>query len=113
MPTHPSILPSYTSSSSRKYNFKRTQFGDGQSQRFKKGIQPVVRTWSMTYAQITDSEAETLMDFYDDLAGAGSFDWTPPGSETSVKVISGTPDRQWTKFDTNTVTVEFEEVFDL
>jgi len=79
------VVLSYGVQLQQTYNVKRTQFGDGYSQRSSTQINPVRQQWTLVWSNVTRAEAQQLKDFFDGLKGTGTFDWVPEGSTASKK----------------------------
>lgn len=111
---HPTIELSYGSSLTKNFQdeTKRTKLGEGQSQRFRKGITRAPQKWRLQYNEVTDTEAETLRTWFEGKGMVTAFTWTPTGQSTELKFIcltfNSTPDG----FNNNDVSVVIEQVFD-
>lgn len=88
-------------------------FGDGFNQRAIDGINVLRETWDVGWDCADQAEAATMRDFLQNLAGAGSFTWTPPGESTPKKFISKTYGIVKRLPTADTFTATFERVFDL
>ena len=78
MATFPSIAPSYGAEKRSAPTVRRVQFGDGYEQRLRYGLNQNPKTWSLTWNNITETDADTIETFLDARADDGaSFDWTP------------------------------------
>lgn len=112
MATFPSITPSYGAQKTSQPRVRSTQFGDGYSQRTRYGLNTNLKTWNLTWENISESNADTIETFLDARGGAESFDWTPPGGESSAKWIC----QQWNKtipyVNRATITATFVQVFE-
>lgn len=111
---HPTIELSYGNNLTKdfKQETKRTNFGDGQSQRFRKGITRAPQQWRLNYDEVSDTEAETLRAWFETRGAVTAFTWTPTGQSTELKFIclnfSSTP----AAYNINNVSVVIEQVFD-
>lgn len=107
------FTPSYGAQLSVKPRVVRAQFGDGYSQRVVDGINNKPRKWQLTFAARTTAEIQPILAFLETQGGDQSFDWTPPTGAAGKWII----DDGWThtlnRFNDNTVSVVFQEVFDL
>ena len=112
MATFPAITPSYGAQKTSQPRVRNVQFGDGYSQRLRYGLNTNPKTWDLTWQNITESNADTIEAFLDARAGAESFDWTPPGGESSAKWIC----TQWSKtipyLNRATISATFTQVFE-
>lgn len=84
MTTLPDIQPDNVSSrKSTKARVVRTNFGDGYSQRIGDGLNAVRDEWNVQWTNITAADKETLVQFFEGLAGVTSFQWTPQGDSAA------------------------------
>lgn len=89
-----------------------SRFGDGYEQRVADGINTAMDKWDLTFTARTDTEASGIQTFLKARAGFESFDWTPTGESTAVKVVCREWNRTFDKFNLNTVTATFERVYE-
>ena len=75
---------------SKQVSFKkgRNDFGDGYTQHYSIGINPVIKAWSISILE--DSEADNIVAFLDRHEGIKPFLWTPPNQVAPIKVICAT-----------------------
>lgn len=112
MATFPSYQPVYTASKSSEPKIRVTKFGDGYEHRTTFGLNQNPKEWTLTF-DVTDSDADTIEAFLDDRAAdATSFDWTPPGSNTSYKWVCPNWSRELYEFQRSKVNVTFRQVFE-
>ena len=101
----------YGSQEQSKPRVRNVQFGDGYQQRSADGINVAGDSWSLTFANRTDSEAGLILAFLEARNGLESFDWTPPGGSLQRWVCP-----EWSKSPTNfgatTITARFVRVFE-
>ena len=113
MATFPAITPAYGAEKRSAPVVRRVQFGDGYEQRLRFGLNQNPKVWSLTWNNITETDADTIETFLDARADDGaSFDWTPPNEPTSYKWVCETWDKQLTSFNRNTITATFRQVFE-
>jgi hypothetical protein len=90
---------------------KSIAFGDGYSQRVRDGINTNPQTWSLSFSNRTDIEADAIDAFLTARGGYESFDWTPYG-ESAGKYVC----KEWSKsldgFNRNTIQAVFEQIFE-
>jgi len=102
---------SFTASESSQPSVRKVQFGDGYEQRLRFGLNTDPKIWQLTFANRTDSERETILNFLEARGGAESFDWTPPRGSAGKYVCS-----EWNmnmlNCNNNTITATFVEVFE-
>lgn len=61
-------------------------FGDGYQQRVGDGINTISPEWSLTFSRVI-ADIDAIEAFLEARAGEESFDWTPPGESTAIKVV--------------------------
>ena len=82
MATFPAITPAYGAEKRSAPVMRRVQFGDGYEQRLRYGLNQNPKTWSLTWNNITEANADTVEAFLDARAADGaSFDWVPPDEQ--------------------------------
>lgn len=93
----------------------RAQFGDGYTQRAIDGLNNLPRTLNVTWANFSDTDIQTLVDFFEARAGVEAFDWMQPKDTSTRQYIASVWNRTATApaFEVSTLTATFEEVFDL
>lgn len=95
-----------------KPNVRVVKYGDGYEQRQANGINTQPKTWNLKFSVRTDAEAYTIVSFLEARNATEAFDWTDPNG-TAGKYVC----RQWSRgkdrFNLNTVTAVFEQVFEL
>lgn len=110
---HPSIIPSFGSRKLTKTRVLRANFGDGYSQRAIDGLNQQRDEWTVSFNNLSDADADTLVAFYEQQAGSSYFTWTPPREATSKKWIVSEWQRTPNTGDFDTVTAKYEQVHDL
>ena len=94
MATFPVEL-SYGGAMRKKYLVKRKKFGENRSQRTGKGKNAAAQKWTLVWNNIKEVDYILLQNFFDNLAGVDTFDWTPPSENTARKFstdnFNGTP----------------------
>lgn len=105
-------VPDFGASSNEKPTVSSSKFGDGYEQRAQFGINNLAPAWSLKFSIRDTAETAAILSFLRATNGVQSFDWTPPGETSSIKVVA----RSWTKstdrYDQFTVSATFEQVFD-
>ena len=113
MATFPAITASYGAQKSSKPVVRTTQFGDGYEQRTRFGLNQNPKEWSLTWQNITETNADTIEAFLDARAADGaSFDWTPPDTATSYKWVCQQWDKTIPYTGRATITAIFRQVFE-
>lgn len=92
-------------------NTLRAKFGDGYEQRRGNGINTQPQTWKLQFSARTDTDAVAILTFFQTQAAVTSFLWTPPGG-SQAKFVCRKWQRQMPDYGVNTVSAEFEEVFE-
>lgn len=113
MATFPAITPSYGAQKTSRPKLQVVSFGDGYEQRVSFGINQNPKEWSLTWENITETNADTIETFLDARAADGaSFDWTPLAEVTSYKWVCS----EWSKtipyLNRATITATFRQVFE-
>lgn len=88
------------------------KYGDGYEQRVADGINSLIRSWSLTFKSRTIIDSDAMVAFLEARGGVEAFDFTPPGTSTTYKVICS----QWNVSYPATVgrdlTATFTQVFE-
>lgn len=94
-----------------KYEFTITkvQFNNGYTQRAEKGINTAMRTWSPSWTNLTEEQANRVEKFLVDRRGVHPFWWNLPDGER-VWVVSGTSvSKKHDNYDGFSITATFSE----
>ena len=62
-------------------------FGDNYDQRVRDGINTIAPSYSLSWVNLTTTEAAYIEDFLEARGGVEAFLWVPPRSLTAVKFI--------------------------
>lgn len=112
MATFPAITPAYGAEKTSSPNVRIARFGSGYEQRTTFGINQNPKEWSLTWPNITETDADTIENFLNARGGVESFDWTPPDEGTSYKWVCS----EWSKSipynNRATITATFRQVFE-
>lgn len=73
--THPASKGSRSESNPRILSNK---FGDGYEQRIGDGINTLLPVWQLQFNTLSQSDANSIVSFFESHAGVTAFDWTPP-----------------------------------
>jgi phage-related protein len=87
---------------------RRTSFGDGYSQRTGDGLNVLSRKLSASFQVLSDSEANTLLGFFEGRKGYLPFMWTFPRAR-GLRPLGKRP----TPVSVTDISVTLEETFDL
>lgn len=90
-----------------------TQFDDGYSQRLNNSINPLNKSWNLTFQNRANNEADNITQFLEARNGTEAFDWTPPGYDASVKVICKKWGSTWTSHFSKSISATFEIVYEV
>jgi len=88
------------------------KFGDGYEQRLADGINHLVNSWNLTFKSRSVTDAEDIDTFLTARGGVESFDFTPPGASTSVKVTCSQWDISYPASIGRDITATFVQVFE-
>ena len=93
----------------------QAKFGDGYEQRARKGINSLESSYSVTFSNRTLAEAKQLSEFFDEVLGVTSFDFSLPDSSLNtykvVKVVCDDYSRTMEYNNYHTVTATFRRVY--
>lgn len=107
------FTPDFGAQVAKKPVVRSVKFSDGYEQRLSYGINTAPQSWSLSFAQREDTEANEIESFLADKNGVTPFEWTPPNGSAPLKFIC----REWTRSldraNLNTISTQFEQVFDL
>lgn len=106
------FTPDFGMKRKRKPNVAKIEFGDGYQQRQTKGINTLSESWDLRFAVRTKDEADDIDDFLIARNGVESFDWTPPGEASSIKVVCFEWDREIVRENQYQITATFERVYE-
>jgi len=104
--------PTRSSSKNVTPRVLRADLGDGYTQRAGDGINTKKQMWSVTFEAMDTTSADTLIEFFEDLAGVDNFTWTPFRQTTARKFICTDWNEGFLGNSLTTITASFEEVFD-
>lgn len=104
--------PEFGASVEKKPKVKSITFGDGYEQRVRDGLNTSPSKWTLQFAMRDNDETDEIMGFLEDRGAVEAFEWTPPNESTAIKVVC----RNWTKtlnkFNLNSISATFEQVFE-
>lgn len=87
------------------------KFGDGYEQRLSAGLNTLPKKWDIRFSLRTDAEASAIITFLENQAGVQAFDYVDVNDDAGKYVC-----RSWTRtknrFNLNTITCQFEQVFE-
>ena len=112
MATFPSITPTYGLQKRSSPVVRTVRFGDGYEQRTSLGLNQNPKVYTLTF-QVSETDSDTIETFLDARAADNaSFDFTPPGEDSSSKFVC----EQWSKsipyLNRATIQATFREVFE-
>lgn len=107
------IQPDYGAKLSIDVNVKEVKLGEHYSQRVIQGPNRRKQMWQLTWNGLSDSEEDTMRDFFEALE-TNYFTWTPPGqSATERKFVTEQYDATIVGWDNWRVSLKCREVFDV
>jgi phage-related protein len=106
------FAPSYGAQLEEAPRVRSVRFGDGYEQRQADGINVRPQVWSLTFANRTPTEIDSIVTFLRTEGGVTYFTWTPPRQVTALKFICRKWQRQIVAGGIDTLTAVFEQVFD-
>jgi phage-related protein len=109
----PSIDPSIATRLDVKFNRRVLRLGDGYQQRAADGINNKTERYAVVWEGVSDTDADTLADFFDGVYGVVNFAWTPPRESSSKKWIVESYSRGYPHPDNDNLSAIFERVYDL
>ncbi len=92
--------------------FLRADLGDGYDQRAGDGIQTIKEEWSVTFEALDQTNADTLVAFFENLEGYQKFEWTPFRQTTEKKFICSDWSESFPGNSLTRVQATFTQVFD-
>ena len=95
-----------------KPRVRKADFGDGYAQRTGDGLNAINRTVEASFAAITDTEAQTILDFLEERKGYLPFRWTLPGETSPRQWIAPSWRKVFAANRVADVTVTLEQNFD-
>lgn len=106
---------SQESNFTKGFRRREMRLGDGFSSRVQDGLNSTMWQSTLVYPNLTTTEYTTLRTFIDGIGSWGTFDYTPPGSSTSVKWSINPDGMQVTPVsgDHYTVTIACRQEWDL
>ncbi len=113
MATFPSITPSFGIRKTQRPNKVIIKLGDGYEQRFTQGLNQNPYSLSLSFNNITETEADTIESFF--VARAldnESFDFTAPGESSSKKYVCDSHKKTINFANRASITCVFREVFE-
>lgn len=92
---------------------RKTQFGDGYSQRQADGINALGQRWQIRHSEIDDSAADEIVAFLRARNGVEAFEYTPMWHSTPMLFLCS----RWTRTASerpgySDVTADFEQTFE-
>lgn len=108
-----SFTPSRSFSRKSKPNVVSAQFGDGYSQRIRRGINTLSDSWEVSFINQPLNIAEQIIVFLTNKAGSEYFLFNPPGDINTYKVICQDWSTEYTSHISRTITTTFIRVYDI
>ena len=77
------VIPDRGLSTAQSPRVHMANYGDGYEQRVAAGINNLPESWSLTWNNRSNADANKVIKFLEDEAGVTAFDWYPPDTEIS------------------------------
>lgn len=105
--------PEFGATKSVKPLVNPVKFADGYEQRIATGMNSIVQTWSLSFANREPEEALAIETFLINRAAVEAFEWTPPGSADPLVFVCRAWDMTPQKGGRYSISTTFEQVFEL
>lgn len=105
-------VPDYGAKEKTTPRVNRSRFGDGYEQASPDGINHMMRVWSLSFSNRSNTEIEEIKDFLRARAGVETFEFPVPESPTNEIALVKCDDweRGFDKWRTQGASFEFREV---
>ena len=104
------ILPSYPAQLQKKPIVHNMAFGDGYVQRIQQGLNNNPESWNLSWDDLDDVTANTIMDFFETANGKDSFNWVNPRGVNNLFIC-----QQWSRQhddeDKNSIKAVFQQIW--
>ena len=84
------VIPDRGLSTDQSARVHMANYGDGYEQRVAAGINNLPESWSLTWNNRSNADANKVIKFLEDQAGVTAFDWYPPDTEIASATTSAT-----------------------
>ena len=74
------------------------------------GLNQNLKSYSPSWNNISETDADTISDFLDARGGSESFDWTPPGESSASKFLCSSWSKSIGYKNTASIQATFEQV---
>jgi phage-related protein len=105
-------VPSYGAQETSKPTVRGMQFGDGYEQRISYGLNTDLKSWSVSFDNVTTAVKDQITGFLDARGGSQNFNWLTPNGAVGSFIC-----QDWNSSavapDTWSITATFREVVDL
>ncbi|BEM76406.1 hypothetical protein SME38J_05090 [Serratia marcescens] len=71
-----------------QFRLRKAQFGDGYTQVAGEGLNPVTRSWDLSFVG-NEAYISAIISFFESLQGYRAFQWTPPNNVTGLYRCEG------------------------
>lgn len=102
--------PDYSAQESSNPAVNTVKLGDGYEQRYRFGLNSDMKTWSLTFSNRDDNEADAITDFFEARGGWDNFTWTHPTKNTTAQYICSEWSRSIVSYNRNTIQATFRQV---
>lgn len=113
-PTGDAYAPTVGSSAEVQFRDKRVDFGKGYVQIAADGINNRKEIWTLTWDNLSDTDADTIATFLDTQGTHTPFEWTPPqngATETDWRMVGGYTKTFNVSTNAYSISTTFEENF--
>lgn len=113
-PTGDEYIPSVGLGYAKIFRHLKADFGEGYEQITADGANAVMEKWPILWRDIPTATATTIKDFLDLRGVSEAFYWTPPtGTQIKVRMRNSYKENFSKTLNVSTLSVTFEQVFDL
>lgn len=106
------FTPDYGAQKDKQPRVRKITLGDGYSQRQASGLNTNPQRWNLRFSFREKTEADAIDDFLEARGAVEAFDWTPPGSTTSIRVVCEAWSVVTEKHNRYVITATFDQVFE-
>lgn len=110
---YPPLAPSADSGKKVAVRIKRSDFGDGYTQRSKDGLNTIDKKYTFNWNVLTPAQVDEIEAFFEARGGYEAFFYTPPRESVPVKFICIEWSRGYSNGEADSVSATFEKVFDI
>lgn len=109
----PAVNPQPGAKQKPEVRLLRADFGDGYTQVAPDGLNHIRKIWDLTWPVLSQTDAETIYGFFDNMGGCQDFLYTVPGTPNQFKWTCDEYDFSVEKNNTYGVTAKLKQSFNL